>query len=121
MFNLRHASAQNVIERIFGVLKRQYRILLVALEYNFEVQRCLPCALAAVHNFIREHDDVIQAANEETFEADGGGGNAGNEELDDIPNEPSELRDSIAEAMWTEYTAILEARGDAGGDDDDNV
>ena len=38
LFNLRHASAWNVIECIFGVLKWHFRILLIAPEYNLEVQ-----------------------------------------------------------------------------------
>ena len=38
LFNLRHASAHNVIECIFGVLKRRFRILHLAPEYDMEVQ-----------------------------------------------------------------------------------
>ena len=52
LFNLRHAQARNVIERIFGVLKRRFRILLLAPEYNIEIQNRIPAALAALHNFI---------------------------------------------------------------------
>ncbi|KZP25609.1 hypothetical protein FIBSPDRAFT_782881, partial [Athelia psychrophila] len=59
LFNLRHASARNVIERIFGVLKRRYHILQLAPEYALEIQVRLPCALAALHNFIRENDEDI--------------------------------------------------------------
>ena len=56
LFNLRHASLQNVIERIFGVLKRRFRILLLAPEYKMDIQNRLPAALSALHNFIRTHD-----------------------------------------------------------------
>ena len=56
MFNLQHASARNVIERIFRVLKRHFRILLIAPEYNLEVQAWIPVALSALHNFIHIHD-----------------------------------------------------------------
>jgi hypothetical protein len=34
LFNLRHASLRNVIERIFGVLKRKYQILKTPSEYS---------------------------------------------------------------------------------------
>ena len=34
LFNLRHASARNVIKHIFGVLKCRFQILLLALEYS---------------------------------------------------------------------------------------
>src|ERR1700690_2668566 len=36
LFNLRHASARKVIERIFGVLKRRFRILVVPPEYDMK-------------------------------------------------------------------------------------
>ncbi|KAF8804646.1 hypothetical protein BYT27DRAFT_7035829, partial [Phlegmacium glaucopus] len=41
---------------IFGVLKRRFRILLLAPEYSLEIQACIPSALAAIHNFIHLHD-----------------------------------------------------------------
>ena len=37
LFNLRHAQAQNVIEHIFGVLKRRFRILVIPPEYSVKV------------------------------------------------------------------------------------
>ena len=45
-----------MVEQIFGVLKRRYRILLLAPEYSLEIQAQIPSALAAIHNFIRLHD-----------------------------------------------------------------
>jgi hypothetical protein len=56
LFNLCHASAQNVIERIFGVLKRHFCILLIAPEYGLDIQAWIPSALCAIHNFNRKHD-----------------------------------------------------------------
>ena len=56
LFNLRHAQARNAVERIFGVIKRRFRILVIPCEFSMVVQaRVLP-ALAAIHNFIRLHD-----------------------------------------------------------------
>ncbi|KIM59451.1 hypothetical protein SCLCIDRAFT_38540, partial [Scleroderma citrinum Foug A] len=51
-----HSSAQNVIKQIFGVLKCCFRILLLAPEYNIEIQAHIPAALCTIHNFIRIHD-----------------------------------------------------------------
>jgi DDE superfamily endonuclease len=34
LFNLRHASLRNVIERIFGVVKRKFKILAFKAEYS---------------------------------------------------------------------------------------
>ena len=56
LFKLRHASARNVIECIFGVLKRRFQILLLALEYSTQIQARISAALCAIHNFIRIHD-----------------------------------------------------------------
>src|ERR1700685_2317373 len=56
LFNLRHASARNVIERIFGVLKPRFRILVYAAEIDMDLQARIPAALTAIHNFIRIHD-----------------------------------------------------------------
>jgi hypothetical protein len=56
LFNLHHASARNVIERIFGVLKKCYWILLLAPEYKMNLQAHIPAALCALHNFIKIHE-----------------------------------------------------------------
>ena len=37
LFNLCHASARNVVERIFGILKRRFRILCIPPEYGMGV------------------------------------------------------------------------------------
>lgn len=38
LFNLRHAQAHNLIERIFGVVKRHFDLLHAAPEYSEELQ-----------------------------------------------------------------------------------
>jgi hypothetical protein len=120
LFNLRHASARNVIERIFGVLKRRFRILVIPPEYDMKTQVRLPAALAALHNFIRDHDP----SEVEDFDGE-------DEDLDDPqPGEPvsmgdlaegvprraerrqaDDLRDRIAKAMWEDYRRELRERG----------
>jgi len=57
LFNLHHASAQNVIERIFGIIKCRFHILLLPLEYSLEVQSRIPASLAAIYNFIRINEE----------------------------------------------------------------
>ena len=56
LFNLHHITLRNVIERIFGILKCRFQILLLAPEYNMDIQSRLPTALCTLHNFIRTHD-----------------------------------------------------------------
>jgi hypothetical protein len=56
LFNLRHSRLRNVIERIFGVLKRQFPILISRPECSYEVQAKIVAAAGALHNFLRIHD-----------------------------------------------------------------
>jgi hypothetical protein len=56
LFNLRHASARNAMEHIFGVFKCQFSVFKTAPEYPIDMQAMLVPALAAVHNFVRIHD-----------------------------------------------------------------
>jgi hypothetical protein len=87
-----------VIERVFGVLKKRFRILLLPPEYDLEIQAQIPAVLCALHNFVLTHDS-IDVMNDEENEADTNNNKP-------VVN-PSEWRDRIAEAMWNDYQAIL--------------
>src|SRR6202040_287029 len=52
LFNLCHSQAQNVVERIFGIVKRWFRLMVAAPEYSLETQTKIVPALCALHNFI---------------------------------------------------------------------
>jgi hypothetical protein len=116
LYNLRHASARNIIERIFGVLKRRFRILLIAPEYGLDIQARIPSALCAVHNFNRKHDlpDSEEAfPNDRAYFDD-------NDDTDNVPhptddaeegNNAGTMRDQIAQAMWDDYLNVLHERG----------
>lgn len=118
LFNLRHASARNVIERIFGVLKRKFRILQIAPEYNMSLQVRIPLALAALHNFIREYepeddegedgDDVIHNPQPVGGTVEGDDDEA---EGNDGTDQRDERRDQIARDMWTQYVEEHARRG----------
>jgi DDE superfamily endonuclease len=56
LFNLRHSSLRNVIERIFGILKRRFKCLNTPIEYPFDTQVQIVFALTGVHNWIRMHE-----------------------------------------------------------------
>jgi transposase-like protein len=56
LFNLRHASLRNVIERIFGVLKRKYQILRTPSEYSIDTQTRIILACTGLHNWVRSKD-----------------------------------------------------------------
>jgi hypothetical protein len=107
LFNLRRTSALNVIKHIFGVLKRRFRILLLAPKYSMEIQARIPTALCAIHNFICTHD-ADESLTEPEF-------------MDYTPNDhdhnasvaaaaeadrSSGRRDIIAQQMWDDYVRI---------------
>ena len=53
LFNLRHSSLRNAIERIFGVTQKRFRVLTTQLEYPYEIQVRLVKAICCMHNIIR--------------------------------------------------------------------
>ncbi|KAL0334035.1 UNVERIFIED_CONTAM: hypothetical protein Sangu_1559700 [Sesamum angustifolium] len=53
LFNLRHSSARNAIERTFGLLKKRWAILRTASFYNVKTQIRIINACCILHNFIR--------------------------------------------------------------------
>jgi hypothetical protein len=134
LFNLRHAQARNVIERIFGVLKRRFRILVIPPEYSVKVQAQIPSALCAIHNFIRIHDsteeeelELLNLGNSEYSSSIPNPGDDGvrqvNHGEDDDDSEVAIRRDKIAQDMWDSYQRVLQARealGESGDEEDDD-
>ncbi|XP_077215498.1 uncharacterized protein LOC143850067 [Tasmannia lanceolata] len=53
LYNQRHSSARNVIERTFGVLKKRFNIINTPPMYPFERQVDIVLACCCVHNHIR--------------------------------------------------------------------
>ncbi|KAI5326304.1 hypothetical protein L3X38_035378 [Prunus dulcis] len=53
LFNLRHASLRNVIERIFGIFKSRFTIFKSAPPFPYRTQAELVLASAGLHNFLR--------------------------------------------------------------------
>lgn len=119
LFNLRHATLRNVIERIFGVLKRRFRILLLAPEYKMDIQSRLPAALCALHNFIRTHDSDddseteigMDNVDEEPIIPQGAVERLGPEaEGGTNRNHAIALRNRIASELWAQYQGVLRDR-----------
>ena len=112
LYNLRHSSARNIIERIFGILKRRFTILDCPPEYSMTIQARIPPALAAVHNFIRIHDEGEILEFEDLEDGEPGERDYG--ELAEGPPSRAEKthsevkRDRIAQAMWESYRALVD-------------
>ena len=111
LFNLRHASLRNAIERIFGVVKRKFKILGQVAEYSIDTQVDLVLAITGLYNFIRQHEDI----EEELIISE-----ADLESEEDITQELSsseirgtgsvymnKKREAIATAMWEDYQQYL--------------
>jgi hypothetical protein len=129
LYNLRHASARNVVERIFGVIKHRWTILTRPPHYDMKVQAQIPSALVALHNFILEHDeaDLDRWIIDEQAE-DSSRGVRRTQEIDfgslasTARVSPAEKRhaetrrDEIAKAMWDDYLEYLAERMDVDED-----
>ena len=102
-----------MIERIFGVLKQRFRILLLPPRYPLDFQPRIPVALCALQNFIQEIDqnegeiptDSCQAAYE-PFPSDVNSDHDGGFIADDDDEGNSEVKSrrmNIANEMWESY------------------
>ena len=116
LFNLQHASAHNVIEWIFGVLKHKFQILQLVLEYSIDIQTQIPVALATVYNFIRDQqpeEDGNDGNEDEDDQPIGGGVDVDDAEAEQNEglDEDNERRDQIAGEMWAQYLAEHVCRG----------
>jgi DDE superfamily endonuclease len=110
LFNLCHSSLHNVIERIFGVLKRQWQILgRQGCEYSIDTQTDLFCALVRLYNFGRDCNE------EETFEDESIEDEVIERQSDNIEvihrignKWMEQKRDEIANRMWTDYQKYIQ-------------
>lgn len=108
LFNHRHASLRNAIQRCFHVLKERFPILKIATQYAFHIQRDLVIAACVIHNHIRseERNDWLFNGVEGFIV----------EELPDLAEDQtdvqmtsmqeqiaSSLRDAIAGEMWNDF------------------
>ena len=122
LFNLRHAQARNCIERIFGVVKKRFRILQLAPEYKKDkaLQSRIPSALIAIHNFIRHHDpdeEKLPGLNAESILPHAGDTSTSlpsdTQSAAAAQRDVDKRRDMIAQAMWDSYQEIISTRSEA--------
>ncbi|XP_030445514.2 uncharacterized protein LOC115668158 [Syzygium oleosum] len=58
LFNHRHSSLRNVIERSFGALKNRFTVLRHMPPFTIKKQALIVIACCALHNYIREEDKM---------------------------------------------------------------
>ncbi|XP_028084221.1 uncharacterized protein LOC114285380 [Camellia sinensis] len=98
MFNYRHSSLRNVIERCFSVLKVRFPILRDMPPYSTKTQRYIPIACCTIHNWIRTHSqsDTLFAewANRDRIVEDDGpsrGGSSSSTHAESSSQQPIDL------------------------------
>ncbi|KAK9047825.1 hypothetical protein SSX86_033213 [Deinandra increscens subsp. villosa] len=111
MFNFKHSSVRNVIERAFGVLKARFHILKDIPNYPLRRQMLIPHACCALHNYIRmedKADNLFTEYGQDYLEVPSERSNVVQEGhlLDMTDNrEMLQVRTSITNALWDKYTS----------------
>ncbi|XP_077226226.1 protein ANTAGONIST OF LIKE HETEROCHROMATIN PROTEIN 1-like [Tasmannia lanceolata] len=127
LFNYRHSSARNVIERAFGVLKKCFPILTCEQMYAYRRQVDIVMACCAVHNFLRgvmPNDAYITEVDREVAEVEGRRARRRRREAPDEDDSEAEehesaprlgrtadaregnrIREQICTDMWNDYGA----------------
>jgi hypothetical protein len=111
--------ARNVIERIFGIIKRRFSLMVASPEYSEEKQAKFIPALCVLHNFISLYEqDIEDPTNAQQPLGTGGSGQAPPTNLSrpvwvSVQEEriASVRRDRIADEMWADYQLHLTKRG----------
>ncbi|XXG66422.1 hypothetical protein AAC387_Pa05g3906 [Persea americana] len=108
LFNLRHASLRNVIERAFGVLKKRFPIVASGNESYFSVDTTSEIILACciLHNFLMDVDPDEHLIHKVDCELQNGpvvNSREGPTVADEDSRLGAALRDNIAAHMWNDY------------------
>ncbi|KAL1200342.1 Protein ALP1-like [Cardamine amara subsp. amara] len=107
LFNHRHSSLRNVIERIFGIFKSRFLIFKSAPPFPYKTQAELVLACAVLHNYLRKEcrSDVFPPE-ESGVEETGDDENHVDEEIHGTEEQQRVLanawRAAIAANMWTD-------------------
>ena len=107
LFNHRHSSLRNVIERTFGIFKQRFPILRHATSYSIFTQTKIVLACGILHNFITMEDGLLEVEVEE--DDDRVGINVpiletyGMNQRD--RDDWGRFRDEIAQRMWDDYNS----------------
>ncbi|XP_059658413.1 protein ALP1-like [Cornus florida] len=113
LFNYRHSSLINVIERCFGILKIRWPILKLMPPYKLSVQALIIIACCTLHNFIRdeprldyhfdEYGDENANLQEEEEEVELGGTSQRVNVTHELIQEMSEACDAVTNELWNNY------------------
>jgi hypothetical protein len=118
LFNLRHSQLRNVIERIFGVAKKQFLPLKFGTNFAPNEQASFVLALCILFNIICIISPPDELANWDNFDGNldsvlGGGEDGDEGDLGGFVStaerrEADARRDQIAQEMWAQYLVARE-------------
>jgi len=100
LFNMRHSSARNVIERTFGLLKLRWGIIRNGSYYPIDTQIGIILACCYLHNLIRQQmsADPFEPQVDAFLEHEGN--TLGVIDRTESSTEWTEFRDVLASMMW---------------------
>ena len=114
LFNQRHSSLHNVIEHIFGINKKRFPFLKIAMEFSKETQVDIVYAIIALYNFIIYHQsndekDIYNEddSNDERSEDVNGNEDENNQTLPSDTVWMNQKKDAMAQAMGINYQQYL--------------
>ncbi|PLW05180.1 hypothetical protein PCANC_28401 [Puccinia coronata f. sp. avenae] len=124
LFNLRHSSARNVIERIFGVIKSRFQVIATGCKYNISTQVKVIIVMTFLHNFIRVTEPRNSRLSEDSLDRLNGSNSLDTQQPDTVEygtshtsgitraesSRASIKRDEIAQQMWNDYQKVLRHR-----------
>ena len=112
LFNYRHSSLRNVIERTFGAWKNRFRILKQGMNhYDIDTQVKIVIVCAVLHNYLREYqstDEIFMVYEHENIVADdidqqmAQSNNVGSSSRSH-DREMQVQREEIVRTMWEDY------------------
>lgn len=113
LFNLRHSSARNAIERTFGLLKKRWAILRTTSFYDVKTQVRIINACCILHNFVRDEmpiDPLLpevdrDLANQTITDDDDDSNDEDQIRVVRTTHEWTTFRDNVAQQMFEEYQA----------------
>ncbi|XP_026415890.1 uncharacterized protein LOC113311265 [Papaver somniferum] len=113
LFNLRHASLRNIVERIFGIFKSHFTIFESAPPFPYETQAHIVLACVGLHNFLRKECRFDEFPPEENDDSSSSELSSDDEEEGLDPTiqsqqcqgaDANKWRSTIAAKMWKDKT-----------------
>jgi len=113
LFNLRHAQARNVVERIIGVLKCRFAIARGTSFWPMATQTRIVAALCVIHNFIRHWNPEDLSREEQDLD----GQDDSDQDRDEQENRELETRGGTSQLHPARITATEAAAATARRDE----